>query len=275
MTWLLLWCVWHDLFRCVTLVWCVTLVCDTWVSHITHESCHTWLILTCHTCVTHVPSARADSYTTPAGVGDWSAPAYMKMCHVTRQSNLDHICEKVKSQNLVTHVNKSYLTILPDMLTSRLSRLCCDVWHDSLSTCKSGFYLIDREPSHVWHDSRLTLTLLSISFDFDFALCDFDFCSISLMTLTLLSIWHWLCSLWLWLCSLSLLTLTLRSIWLWLCSLSHWLCSLSLLTLTSLFVSSDSFVWRGGGLGSRPKKMYGERLGDGVEYHLMKPTPRR
>ena len=34
-------------------------------------------------------------------------------------------------------------------------------------------------------------------------------------------------------------------------------------------------VWRGGGLGSRPKKMNGERLGDGVEYHLMKPTPRR
>jgi len=30
---------------------------------------------------------------------------------------------------------------------------------------------------------------------------------------------------------------------------------------------------RGGGLGSRPKKMYGERLGDGVEYHLMSPTP--
>jgi len=34
-------------------------------------------------------------------------------------------------------------------------------------------------------------------------------------------------------------------------------------------------VGRGGGMGSRPKKMYGERLGDGVEYHLMKPTPRR
>ena len=31
---------------------------------------------------------------------------------------------------------------------------------------------------------------------------------------------------------------------------------------------------RGGGLGSRPKKMYGEKLGDGVEHHLMKPTPR-
>ena len=29
------------------------------------------------------------------------------------------------------------------------------------------------------------------------------------------------------------------------------------------------------GLGSRPKNMYGETLGDGVEYHLMKPTPRR
>jgi len=33
--------------------------------------------------------------------------------------------------------------------------------------------------------------------------------------------------------------------------------------------------WRGGGLGSRPKNMYGETLGDGVEYHLIKPTPRR
>ena len=33
------------------------------------------------------------------------------------------------------------------------------------------------------------------------------------------------------------------------------------------------FLGRGGGLGSRPKKMYGERLGDGAEYHLMKPTP--
>ena len=32
---------------------------------------------------------------------------------------------------------------------------------------------------------------------------------------------------------------------------------------------------RGGGLGSRPKKMYGERLRDGVEYHLMGPTPLR
>ena len=31
---------------------------------------------------------------------------------------------------------------------------------------------------------------------------------------------------------------------------------------------------RDGGLGSRPKKMYGKRLGDGVEYHLMRPTPR-
>jgi len=37
----------------------------------------------------------------------------------------------------------------------------------------------------------------------------------------------------------------------------------------------QSSIPRGGGLGSRPKKMYFERLGDGVEYHLMKPTPRR
>jgi len=34
-------------------------------------------------------------------------------------------------------------------------------------------------------------------------------------------------------------------------------------------------TWRGGGLGSRPKKIYGKRLRDGVEYHLMSPTPRR
>jgi len=32
---------------------------------------------------------------------------------------------------------------------------------------------------------------------------------------------------------------------------------------------------RGGGLGSRPKNVYGETSGDGVEYHLMTPTPRR
>ena len=41
------------------------------------------------------------------------------------------------------------------------------------------------------------------------------------------------------------------------------------------FYTFDYRITRGGGLGSRPKKMYGERLGDGVEYHLMSPTPRR
>jgi len=41
------------------------------------------------------------------------------------------------------------------------------------------------------------------------------------------------------------------------------------------YVMHISLSLRGGGLGSRPQKMYGERLGDGVEYHLMKPTPRR
>ena len=37
----------------------------------------------------------------------------------------------------------------------------------------------------------------------------------------------------------------------------------------------ETYNKRCGGLGSRPKKMYGERLGDGVEYHLMSPTPCR
>ena len=50
----------------------------------------------------------------------------------------------------------------------------------------------------------------------------------------------------------------------------------ALLSLCWLLLSEfRDLVLRGGGLGSRPKKMYGERLGDGVEYHLMKPTPRR
>ena len=38
---------------------------------------------------------------------------------------------------------------------------------------------------------------------------------------------------------------------------------------------SLSRAMRGGGLGSRLKKLYGERLVFGVEYHLMSPTPRR
>jgi len=42
-----------------------------------------------------------------------------------------------------------------------------------------------------------------------------------------------------------------------------------------LFRALFRLRWRGGGLGSRPKKMYGERLGDGVEYHLMSPTPEK
>jgi len=41
------------------------------------------------------------------------------------------------------------------------------------------------------------------------------------------------------------------------------------------FEVSSRLLRRGGGLGSRPKKMYGERLGNGVECHLMKPTTRR
>jgi len=54
--------------------------------------------------------------------------------------------------------------------------------------------------------------------------------------------------------------------------------SLSLYFSLSPFLCSNSICTtdrRGGGLGSRPQKMYGERLGDGVEYHLMSPTPRR
>ena len=45
--------------------------------------------------------------------------------------------------------------------------------------------------------------------------------------------------------------------------------------LASTCLASTCLSSRGGGLGSRPKKMYWERLGDGVEYHSMKPTPRR
>ena len=44
---------------------------------------------------------------------------------------------------------------------------------------------------------------------------------------------------------------------------------------TAVFKDASYQLARGGGLGSRPKKMYGQRLRDGVEYHLMSPTPRR
>ena len=44
---------------------------------------------------------------------------------------------------------------------------------------------------------------------------------------------------------------------------------------THVYVEKESALRRGGGLGSRPKKMYWEKLGNGVEYHLMSPTPRR
>jgi len=43
---------------------------------------------------------------------------------------------------------------------------------------------------------------------------------------------------------------------------------------TYVYIYTNIIRARGGGLGSRPKKIYGERLGDGVEYHLMSPTPR-
>ena len=36
--------------------------------------------------------------------------------------------------------------------------------------------------------------------------------------------------------------------------------------VTSMTLNHVTAMTRGGGLGSRPKKMYGERLGDGVEY---------
>ena len=53
------------------------------------------------------------------------------------------------------------------------------------------------------------------------------------------------------------------------------LCCIITSCLLFFLMCGGGEVLRGGGLGSRPKKMYGERLGDGVEYHLMKPTPRR
>jgi len=60
-------------------------------------------------------------------------------------------------------------------------------------------------------------------------------------------------------CSMCTQTLDLPSV--------HFMCSYQ------VYVFSIRYTSRGGGLGSRPKKMYGERLGDGVEYHLMSPTP--
>ena len=41
---------------------------------------------------------------------------------------------------------------------------------------------------------------------------------------------------------------------------------------TGRTLSGDAERW---GAGVETQEMYGERLGDGVEYHSMKPTPRR
>ena len=59
------------------------------------------------------------------------------------------------------------------------------------------------------------------------------------------------------------------------CLNQSWLEYVLLFTRLPHTIESYPRTMRGGGLGSRPKKMYGERLGDGVEYHLMKPTSRR
>jgi len=65
---------------------------------------------------------------------------------------------------------------------------------------------------------------------------------------------------------------------LWHSSAARWFNVSSWLMIKSQTLRSELCLTvkrRGGGLGSRSKKMYGERLGDGVEYHLMSPTPRR
>ena len=55
-----------------------------------------------------------------------------------------------------------------------------------------------------------------------------------------------------------------------------WMDALTGVYLEYIYIQKRTLnVMRGGGLGSSSKKMYGERLGDGVEYHLMSPTPRR
>jgi len=47
--------------------------------------------------------------------------------------------------------------------------------------------------------------------------------------------------------------------------------SIYIYTFMDKYLDQNIDTVRGGGLGSRPKKMYGERLGDGFEYHLMSP----
>jgi len=61
-----------------------------------------------------------------------------------------------------------------------------------------------------------------------------------------------------------------------LCHIYIHLFNMSLFRSTYLICSFlFTHIQRGGGLGSRPQKIFGESLGDGVEYHLMSPTPRR
>ena len=62
------------------------------------------------------------------------------------------------------------------------------------------------------------------------------------------------------------------------CIAKEWLSDLLIFvyiyTVVCMRVRVLMVTLRGGGLESRPKQMYGEKFGDGVEYHLMSPTPR-
>ena len=145
------------------------------------------------------------------------------------------------------------------------------VWHDS-STC--GTWLIhvcDMTQSYVGHDSSICVTWLVHVWD-----------------MTHSYVWHdlFICGTWLiHICDMtrsyvghdSFICVTWR---LPMCDMTHshdgWLthmCDMSHMRMRCM--AWRCMPWRGGGLGSRPKKMYGERFGDGVEYHLMSPTPRR
>jgi len=111
------------------------------------------------------------------------------------------------------------------------------VWHDSLPRVTGLITTCDMTYHHVWHISLPHVTWLITTCDMNHA-----------------HVWHNSSS------RVTYLMPTRDMTWLWAVQCCN----------------APSTSWtRGGGLGSRPKKMYGERLGDGVGYHLMSPTPRR
>jgi len=176
-----------------------------------------------------------------------------------------------------------------------VTHLC--VWHDSFVWVTWLIRVCDITHSCVWNDSFVCVTWLIRMFDMthlcvwhDSFVCETWIIPACDMTHSCVRHDSFVCVTWLicvccmthsWVWRICACNMTYSCVWLiHVCDMTHsciWLITREtwIIRVYDWFECVTRLFVRGGGLGSRPKKMYGERLGDGVEYHLMSPTPRR